>query len=227
MLRRPFGIATSVAAIALLSGAAAVGSATPASAQNVVKTEQYTIGNGPVANATATANPDVAGDTANYTVGFTTPSALVGGQDTITIASPAGPTFPSGNNDYFVVDNTSPAGTQAVSSVSLANGGHSVTLELSKSVPAGSSLSVNVIGATNPASPGTYSLGISTSKNTTPATTTSFCDRCRGHGTRFQPNRLTSADRWYFDLHNRCVQSNLRAVSWQRDCNELVGRRRR
>jgi|GEM_PF-1418027 hypothetical protein len=174
MLRKPVGIGTTVAAIAFLSGMAATTGATTASAQNVVETEQYTIGNGPVQNATATADPDVAGSTANYTVGFTTPSALVGGQDTVTIASPSGPTFPSGQNDYFVIDNTSPSGTQTVSSVDLADGGHSLTLKLSKSVAAQSSLSVNVIGATNPASPGSYSLDVSTSKNTTPATTASF-----------------------------------------------------
>ena len=174
MLRRPTGIGMSVAAIALLSGVGALGVASAAAAQNVVKTQQYTIGNGSVLNATATADPDVAGDTANFTVGFTTPSALAEGQDTVTIASPSGPVFPSGQNDYFIIDNTSSSGTQTASSVSLANGGHSVTLKLSKSVPADSSLSVNVIGATNPPSPGTYSLGVSTSQNTTPATTASF-----------------------------------------------------
>lgn len=121
MLRRPFGIGTTVAAIALSSGVAAVSGTTTASAQSVVQTEQYTIGNGSVANASATADPDVAGDTANYTVGFTTPSALTGGQDTITIASPSGPTFPSGQNDYFVIDNTSSSGTQTVSSVSVSS----------------------------------------------------------------------------------------------------------
>jgi hypothetical protein len=174
MLRKPFAIGTSVAAIVLLWGVAAVSGTAAVSAQNVVKTEQYTIGNGSVLNASATADPNVAGDTANYTIGFTTPSALAGGRDTITIASPSGPTFPSGQTDYFLIDNTSSAGTQTVSSVSVADGGHSVTLKLSKSVPADSSLSVNVIGATNPPSPGTYSLGVSTSQNTTPATTASF-----------------------------------------------------
>ena len=158
MLRRPTGIGMSVAAIALLSGVGALGVASAAAAQNVVKTQQYTIGNGSVLNATATADPDVAGDTANFTVGFTTPSALAGGQDTVTIASPSGPVFPSGQNDYFIIDNTSSSGTQTASSVSLASGGHSVTLKLSKSVAADSSLSVNVIGASNPPSPGSYSL---------------------------------------------------------------------
>ena len=174
MLRRPSGIGTSVATLALLSGLGAVSATSPAAAQNAVTTEQYTVGNGSVRNATAIADPDVAGDTANFTVGFTTPTALVGGQDTITIASPSGPTFPSSQNDYFIIDNTTSAGTQTASSVSLASRGHSVTLKLSKSVAADSSLSVNVIGASNPPSPGSYSLGLYTSKNTTPSTTPGF-----------------------------------------------------
>jgi len=174
MLRKPIGIGTSVAAIALLSSVAAISSAQQATAQSVVQTEHYTIGNGSVLNATATADPDVAGGTANLTVGFTTPSALAGGKDTVTIASASGPTFPSGQNDYFIIDNTSSSGTQIPSSVTLADGGRSVTIKLSKSVPANSSLSINIIGVTNPPSAGSYSLGISTSQNTTPASTTSF-----------------------------------------------------
>jgi hypothetical protein len=151
------------------------GGAPPAFGQSVVTTGKYTIGNGTVTGATAVPQPDTAGATANYTVGFTTPSALAGGSDTVTLSSPEGAvTFPSGTDDYFVIDNTHPTADQAVSKVTLGSGGHSATLVLSASVPAGSSLSVYVIGATNPATAGTYSLEVATSENPVAASTADF-----------------------------------------------------
>ena len=72
----------------------AVGSGT-AAAQNTVMTQDYTIGTGPVSNVTAVAQPGTAGVMADYTVGFTTPSALAAGTGTITISDASGSTvFP-------------------------------------------------------------------------------------------------------------------------------------
>lgn len=68
--------ATAVILSMAMAGAVSVGGAEVASAQDVVTTQGYTIGTGPVAGATAVAQPDAAGATADYTVGFTTPSAL-------------------------------------------------------------------------------------------------------------------------------------------------------
>ncbi len=59
-------------------------------------TQGYTIGNGSVSGATASAEPDTAGATADYTVGFTTPSALTKGSSTVTLSAPNGrTTFPA------------------------------------------------------------------------------------------------------------------------------------
>jgi hypothetical protein len=145
-----------------------------ATAQSVVNTQKYTIGNGSVTDATAAAQPDTAGATANYTLGFTTPSALSKGSGTITLSDPgASTTFPGAQTDYFIIDNTDSSGDQPVSGVSLASSGHSVTLGLSGPVAARDSLSVYIIGATNPGA-GMYSLDISTSENPSPSGTDAY-----------------------------------------------------
>lgn len=144
-------------------------------AQGTVTTQGYIIGNGSVSGATASAQPDTAGATADYTVGFTTPSALTKGSSTVTLSAPNGQTtFPSSSTDYFVVDNSSPSGSQPVASTSLGTGGHSVVIGLSASLAAKSSLSVYIQGVTNPATPGPYSLDISTSANPSPASTATY-----------------------------------------------------
>jgi hypothetical protein len=141
-----------------------------------------------VTGATAVPQPDTAGSTANYTVGFTTPSQLVGGSATITLSSPDGAvTFPAAANDYFVVDNSHPSANQAVSTVTLGSGNHSVTLGVATTVPAGSSLSIYVIGATNPAGPGSYSLEVATSANPVPATTATFSVVAAASAPSFSP----------------------------------------
>ena len=165
-----------VAALGVLAGGPFVlGAAAPAYAQGTVATEQYTVGNGSVQNATASAQPDTAGATANYTVGFTTPSTLTGGSSTVTLSDPAASTvFPGNTDDYFIVDDTSSTADQAVSSAEVASGGHSVTVGLSATVRAGASLSIYVVGATNPSSAGTYSLQVSTSANPVPTSTGTY-----------------------------------------------------
>jgi len=153
-------------------GVVAIGSST-AVAQGVVTTQQYTIGNGPVLDATAAAQPDTAGATANYSVGFKTPLALDATSGSITLSGSA-TTFPSAKADYFIVDDTSSSGDQPVGNVSVDDSGHSATVQLSSAVAAGSSLSVYVVGATNPPVAGEYSLDVSTSSNPTPASTSDY-----------------------------------------------------
>ncbi len=163
----------------------------PATAQDLVSTQKYVIGTGPVANATAVAQPATAGATANYTIGFTTPSALTGGSSTITLADqPGGTVFPASRDAYFIIDNTNAAGDQPAASASAQSGGHSVVLGLSLSVAANSSLSVYVIGATNPAVPGSYSLEVSTSANTAPASTATYQVTAASSPPAFNPAAL-------------------------------------
>ena len=108
----------------------AVGSGT-AAAQNTVMTQDYTIGTGPVSNVTAVAQPGTAGVMADYTVGFTTPSALAAGTGTITISDASGSTvFPSAASAYLVVDNTTSSGIQPATGATLGDNGHSVTLSM-------------------------------------------------------------------------------------------------
>lgn len=82
--------------------------------------------------------------------------------------------FPAAKADYIVIDNTRSSADQQAASVALASSGHTVTLGLSVPVPARDSLSVYVVGATNPASPGTYSLEVSTSSNQAWANTATY-----------------------------------------------------
>jgi hypothetical protein len=172
LLRTSFSMA---AAMALATGLALVTTVPAAAAVSIVGTQDYTIGPGAVLHATAVAQPDTAGATANYTVGFTTPLTLFGGSSTITLSAPPGSVkFPSANNAYVLIDNTNASGDQVFSSVSVSPGGESATLTLSASVAAGSSLAVLVIGATNPANPGSYSIDIATSANPEPASTANF-----------------------------------------------------
>lgn len=170
------GAVASAAALGLFGWAPVLAAgSSPAGAQPVVTTENYTIGNGTVTGATASPQPGTAGAVANYTVGFTTPSALAGGSASVTLSSPNNAvTFPAAANAYFVVDSSHPSADQTVTQVSLANGGHSVSFVLSASVPAGSSLTIYVIGVTNPSAPGTYTLMVSTSANPVPVSTAAF-----------------------------------------------------
>ena len=166
---------TAAAALLLAAANMTAASQGTAAAQSTVQTEKYMIGTGSVTGATVAAQPNAAGDTANYTVGFTAPGALVGGRDTITISDPTSSvTFPSAKSNYLVIDNNNSAEDQPPASLSLGTNGHSVTLGLSTSLPAGTSVSVYVTGATNPATAGTYNLEVSTSANPAPASTAGF-----------------------------------------------------
>lgn len=143
-------------------------------AQASVTTQTYEIGNGSVTKATATVNPGTAGSTGAYAVSFITPSALAKGA-TITVTDPTGATsFPSAANDYAVVDRTSSSAAQVPSAVQVATGGHSVTLQLTSSIGANSSVTVNIAGAANPSKTGMYDLEVSTSANPGPATTSTY-----------------------------------------------------
>lgn len=163
-------------ALSLLAAGSLTAASTPAAAaQNVVTTQSYTVGNGPVVGATAVAQPNTAGATANYAIGFTTPSALAAGSSTLTLSDPtASTTFPGGKTNYFIIDNTKSSSGQPVSAATLGADGHSVTVSLSAAVAAHDSLTVYVLGATNPSTPGPYILDVSTSANPAPASTAAY-----------------------------------------------------
>src|ERR1700678_1465703 len=111
-MRKPatWAAVTLVAALPL----AALGAGAAAS-QGVVGSPAYAIANVATTSPVATAQPSTAGGSSNYTVSFTTATALNGGVDTITLTDPSGSTiFPSSTADYLVVDNTSSAGPEAV-----------------------------------------------------------------------------------------------------------------
>ena len=177
-----------------------------ASAQDVVTTQGYTIGDGPVTGATAVAQPDAAATTADYTVGFTTPTALGKGA-TVTLSDPKAATvFPAAKADYIIIDNTRSSADQQAASVTLASGGHAVTLGLSVPVPAGDALSVYVVGATNPASPGSYSLEVSTFFQPGSGQHSQLPDSGAGSSARLRPHGGPAYSLGGFDVHDRRLQ---------------------
>jgi hypothetical protein len=145
-------------------------------AQGVVPTDVYTIAAASAPSPAAIAEHDTAGTSSNYIISFATATALTGGVDTVTLTDPSGSTtFPGSTADYLVVDNSSSSsGLEAVSSAHLADGGSGVTLGLTSSAATGDSLTVYVIGATNPTNAGSYSLDVSTSENPAAATTPGY-----------------------------------------------------
>lgn len=173
--RIPGRTPATLAAVTLLAAATVVaGEAGVSAAQDVVTTQSYTIANTSAPGFSAVAQPDTAGSTADYLISFTNPTALTAGVSTVTLTDPSGATvFPAAAGDYLVYGNT-PTGSQAVSRAELGAGNHSVTLVLGSSVAAGQPLSIYVMGATNPAQAGTYSLDVSTSGDTALTSTASY-----------------------------------------------------
>jgi hypothetical protein len=121
-----------------------------------------------------------AGEEVGYKVSFTATSALSGGStanDSITISAPAGTVFPA--SGYSLTNITTETGYSLKGKVVLSAGGSTVTIPLAGNeaidIRAGDRVSV-AIGffgppfVTNPSEPGQYTLGVSTSSDTTPAT---------------------------------------------------------
>jgi len=193
-VRKPVTLATVTLVAALPMVTLGVG---PASAQDVVATQVYAIASVTPTSPVATVQPTTAGASSIYTVSFTTSTFLTGGVDTITLTDPSGSTtFPSSTADYLVVDNTRLTGPELVSSVE-ASSGSSVTLGLTGSASAGDSLTVYIIGATNPTNGGSYSLNVSTSEDPTVAATSSYQILA---ATADNPGSVAAADEATLDL---------------------------
>jgi hypothetical protein len=162
----------SLAAVTLVTALPMVALGTgPAVAEGVVVTQVYTVASVATTSPVVVPQSAVAGASSNYSVSFTTATPLTAGVDTITLSDPSGSTiFPSSTADYLVVDSTGPATPQAVPSAVLASGGSSVTLGLPGSAAAGDSLTVYIVGVTNPTNGGNYSLDLSTSEVPVPVT---------------------------------------------------------
>ncbi|MDA8144654.1 MAG: hypothetical protein M0Z27_01140, partial [Thermaerobacter sp.] len=143
-----------------------------------------------VTNLTLTVNPTTAGSTATYTSGFDVTTALTGGTDTITFQStvfnPGGTgcisAFPSAAGDYVVTDQTTPSGSGTVARTPTVDNGYgtsSATFTVPNNIKAGDALSIVVQNVTNPDQyscggplpPYTFTFAVSTSQDTTPATT--------------------------------------------------------
>ncbi len=141
----------------------------PAMAEGAATTQVYTVASVATTGPVVVPQNATTGASSNYTISFTTPTALIGGVGTITLTDPTGSTiFPSSPADYLVADSTGSAAPEAVSSVDLTNGASSVTLGLSGPASAGDSLTVYIIGVTNPTNGGNYSLDLSTSESPVP-----------------------------------------------------------
>ncbi len=135
-----------------------------------VPTPAYAIGTQVSAVTGPSPSPAYAGAPATYTLGFTTSAtgALAAGAGTVTLAGPAGTSFPSALTDY-TVDGVVPA--------ALAGAGTStatLTVPSGLDVPASSNVSVVAIDVTNPPKAGSYTAGVSTSSDPVPAASPSY-----------------------------------------------------
>ncbi len=108
-----------------------------------------------------------AASTANYSIAFTTQTALPSG-DTITVAAPSGTTFPAYSSSAYSVTVGSST-TDIASGATVSNGGATATITVSSSISVGS-VTVAITGVTNPAE-GRYTMQVSTQTDTTPAPT--------------------------------------------------------
>jgi hypothetical protein len=125
-----------------------------------------------------------AGQQTGYRVFFTATSALTGSftsNDSITISAPAGTVFPDGGT-YTLINLTTgrayPINDDLNGSVFLSDGGSTVTIYLSgarhAAIAPGDLVVVNISFVTNPSEPGQYTLSVSTSSDTTPATSAPY-----------------------------------------------------
>lgn len=101
-----------------------------------------------------------AGDTSSYTVTFTPTTPLTAGTDTITLAGPTGTVFTTNPTDYTV-------GGTSVTVTPTQTAGNNVTLTIPAGVsaPSGQPLAVDALNVTNPTSPGTDTLTVTTSQD--------------------------------------------------------------
>jgi hypothetical protein len=108
-----------------------------------------------------------------YDVTFTTSAngAMAGGAGTITLQAPAGTVFPSASID--IVDLTADQDLGGTSTQILSNGGGTSTWTVRNDVPALHEIELRIGGVTNPGA-GSGSIALSTSSDTTPASTPSY-----------------------------------------------------
>jgi hypothetical protein len=115
--------------------------------------------------------PPTTGQAATYTLSFVTSAtgALTGGVDSITVTDPANATaFPTTSSDYVV---NGVAVTSTLSCTVVPCHSQRLTLPSSVNVAAGGSVTLTISDVTNPSTPGTYFLQVSTSKDVAPANT--------------------------------------------------------
>ncbi|MCL4449200.1 MAG: hypothetical protein M1483_00440 [Actinobacteria bacterium] len=119
----------------------------------------------------------------SYTVQFATSTTggLIGGFGSITLSAPPGTFFPISSNDYTLTVGGTALNTP---SIAVMPGSSTVMITLSSSPPSGSSTSSSIPAGTavtllindmeSPATPGTYSLTVSTSSDITPVATAPY-----------------------------------------------------
>jgi hypothetical protein len=121
-----------------------------------------------------------AGEQATYSVFFTATSALSGRSDYITISAPAGTVFPDRGyrlTNFFTKGKVSHSYTLPDDGVVVSDGGSTVSMYLGDSnvaISPGDLVSVTTQPVTNPSKPGEYTLSVSTSKDTEPATSAPY-----------------------------------------------------
>ncbi|MCL4443830.1 MAG: hypothetical protein M1456_07030 [Actinobacteria bacterium] len=122
-----------------------------------------------------------------YKVSFSVSSTggLTGGQGTVDLIAPKGTVWPTQASDYEVEDLTSSESAPS-NHVSIADNGAIAAITVPDSISNGDSLTVKVLGATNPVTADSYTIGVHTSSSDTRQTQSSPIRRYRVF-TQFHP----------------------------------------
>ena len=138
-----------------------------------VDSNSYTLVGSNITSLYVSVSPDSAATVANYTIQFVTGSsgALTTTTDWIKIEFPSGTTVPSGSASYISINGRS-CTTRSVSGTTL-----TVYIPSTLSIPNSSWVYMTIsdsFGIVNPSTIGSYTLKVSTSKDTIPATSNSY-----------------------------------------------------
>ncbi|MHB8263597.1 MAG: beta strand repeat-containing protein [Acidimicrobiales bacterium] len=102
-----------------------------------------------------------------YRVSFTVSSSggMQGGSGTIALIGPAGTNWPATASNYVIGDSTTATGSGIASQVGVADNGMVAVITVPNNINNSDSITVKVLGTTNPVTSGTYTIGVETSSD--------------------------------------------------------------
>ncbi len=111
-----------------------------------------------------------------YKISFSVSSTggLAGGQGTIDLIAPSGTVWPTKATNYEVEDQTTASASGPASGVSIADNGTVAVITVPDNINNSDSLTMKVLGVTNPVAVGSYTIGVQTSSDPALVESTSY-----------------------------------------------------